>query len=85
MKKYKFKTWAGETSELFACPFCGGEPELGHKGNELTKKRIIQIKCKKCRCVRIDAAIYYGFGFLEETAVKNWNQRPTDEKEKKEA
>lgn len=62
---------------LKPCPFCGGEPDLQHIGNEHLKKRAIKIKCKQCRCQRTDAAIYHGFNWLEEVAAKNWNQRPT--------
>ena len=40
-----------------------------------TKRRMIEIKCPKCRIKRTDAALRYGFDFLEEVAVKAWNQR----------
>ena len=72
----KFKSW-DNTKELtlLNCPFCGTEPEVGHIGNDHTKRREIEIKCPKCRIKRTDAALRYGFDFLEKVAVEAWNQR----------
>ena len=72
----KFKTWDNTKEiELLNCPFCGTAPIVKHIGNEHTKKRTIEISCPKCRVKKIDGAIAYGFGWLEDVAVKNWNQR----------
>lgn len=74
---YEIKSWFdGKKIKLMSCPFCGGEPDLQHIGNDYTKKRKIKIKCKKCRCERTDAALRHGFDWLENVAIKNWNQRP---------
>lgn len=75
-KIFYYKKWDGTEGELFECPFCGGEPNVKHIGNEYVKKRRLEIVCTKCRCRRIDGAITHGFGWLEDVASKNWNQRP---------
>ena len=61
--------------EILPCPFCGGMPSIKYIGNEYTKKRAIEVKCHKCQVKRIDAALAHGFDWLEEIAIKNWNQR----------
>lgn len=60
---------------FLSCPFCGSKPEVKYIGNNRTKKRAIRVKCPKCRIERTDAALRYGFDWLEEVAAKNWNQR----------
>lgn len=67
------------TSErLLHCPFCGSVPTWYLKGNEFTRSQKIVIKCPKCRIQRTDA-ILNGRGhtteWLEEVAIKHWNQR----------
>lgn len=76
MKKYTFEAWDHTTKELYECPFCGGEPEVRHNGNDYLRKKEIVIKCRKCRATRTDAALRHGFDWLEDVAVKAWNQRP---------
>jgi formate dehydrogenase maturation protein FdhE len=72
----KFKTWDGTKElELLNCPFCGGEPEVSHIGNDHTKTRKIKIKCKKCRCEKVDAAMRFNFEWLEKIVVESWNKR----------
>ena len=71
-----FKSWDNEKEFfLLGCPFCGAEPKVNHIGNNYTKKRKIEIKCQKCRVKRTDAALKYGFDFLEKVAVEAWNER----------
>jgi len=78
MPYYTVKSWKkGETYKLFPCPFCGGEPDVKYKGNDYTKTRKVTVKCKKCRCQRTDAAMRNGMEWLEEIAIKNWNQKPS--------
>ena len=62
-------------SELLRCPFCGGEPELKRKGNEFTKSRCVEIKCKNCRITRTDCAIRNSMEWVENIAIKAWNTR----------
>ena len=63
---------------LLPCPFCGEKPMWHRIGNEYTKSQKIVVKCPKCRVQRTDA-ILNGYGhtteWLEEVAIKNWNQR----------
>jgi hypothetical protein len=63
--------------QLRTCPFCGALPVVKYIGNELTKKRAIQVKCSNpmCRIERTDAALHKGFDWLETVAERNWNQR----------
>lgn len=74
----KFLSWDEVTEvELLSCPFCGGEPEVKHIGNDRSKKRAIEVKCTGCRVKRTDAAIRFDFFWLEKVAAENWNQRPS--------
>ena len=71
-----FKSWDNEREfTLLDCPFCGGSPVIQYKGNNHTKSRQIEIKCRECRVKRVDGARKFGFDFLEEAAVENWNKR----------
>ena len=65
--------------ELLDCPFCGSSPDIRYIGNHHTKKRKIEIYCSKCRIKRTDAAMKFGFVWLEEIAVNQWNQRTVKE------
>ena len=60
---------------LKPCPFCGGEANLHHVGNDFTKNRKVVIKCLKCRITRTDAALTHGFDWLDNVAIAKWNQR----------
>ena len=60
------------------CPFCGGQPEIIHFGN-YSRKRLVKIKCKKCRIERTDGALCFGFDWLENVAQKEWNERASAE------
>lgn len=63
------------SNELLPCPFCGSQPEIKRIGNDFTPKRKITIKCKKCRIERTDSAIRNGMDWLENVAIKQWNER----------
>ena len=72
----KYVSFDGTTDiELKNCPFCNTDPEVKYTGNEATKTRTIQIKCPKCLVSRIDRTRLFTFKFLENVAVKQWNQR----------
>lgn len=66
------------SNRLLSCPFCGSTPIWYLKGNGFTRSQKIVVKCPKCRVQRTDA-ILNGYGhtieWLEEVAIKNWNQR----------
>lgn len=68
-----------ELSELLDCPFCGGRPVAFLRGNEYLnkngKKVSITIRCPKCRIERTDAVLKNSIEWLEEVAIKNWNDR----------
>lgn len=74
----EFKSaYTGKVITLESCPFCGSDDiEFGHIGNEHTKIRKIEVRCKSCRIQRRDATFTGGFEWLEDVAMKNWNQRP---------
>lgn len=71
------------SNRLLPCPFCGSVPVWHLKGNNFTRSQEIVIKCPQCRIQRTDA-ILNGRGhtteWLEEVAIKNWNQRTKKEK-----
>ena len=69
--------YTGKTINLLDCPFCGCDNiELSHIGNDHTKSRKINVKCKGCRASRTDAALRHNFDWLEGVAVTAWNRRP---------
>ncbi len=71
-----FHTWdSGEEIFLSDCPFCGSEPEVSHIGNNHTKKRTIEIKCKGCNVKMRNSAMKNNFSWLESVSVKKWNNR----------
>ena len=74
---YKFKSWDDcRTIELLPCPFCGGEPDLQHIGNDYVKTKKIRIKCKKCFIQRTQAALRdRSFEWLENKMAEHWNKR----------
>lgn len=66
------------SDRLLPCPFCVGKPNWYKKGNDYTKSQMITIKCPKCRIERTDAILNrrgHTIEWLEEVAIKNWNQR----------
>ena len=64
--------------KLKPCPFCGGEAERKFIGNDHTKKRSIEIKCKKCRVKRVDAALSHSHDWIDNECTKQWNERKID-------
>ena len=66
--------WDGSKKHLWACPFCGGYPEMQHIGNDFGRVKKIKIKCPDCRVERIDATMKFDFKWLENVAIKNWNR-----------
>ena len=70
------KSWEpGNTVMLLLCPFCGGEPELLHIGNDYRKNKKIKIKCSGCRVEITNAALSHDFIWLETISAEHWNRR----------
>lgn len=63
--------------KLKDCPFCGNHPELKQKGNNFTKKRSVEIRCKNklCAARQITGALKYSLEWCEEIAIGKWNKR----------
>ena len=74
-----FLNWRQAEEMLQDCPFCGGRPRVTPIGNEHSARRVVIIKCKKCRVERRDASLKFGFDFLWNAARDNWNQRPMEQ------
>ena len=60
---------------MLSCPFCGGEPQLTFIGNDYSKKRKVEIKCKGCRVTMINAGIRSGSEQLAKWSIEAWNKR----------
>ena len=68
------------SNKLLPCPFCGSAPLWHLIGNGFTRSQKIVVKCPKCRVQRTDAILNghrHTIEWLEEVAIKNWNQRIT--------
>lgn len=63
--------------ELKPCPFCGGQPQITVRGNDYTKKRLVEIECtnKLCRTKQVTGAIHNSLEWCNEVAIKKWNKR----------
>ena len=68
---------------LKPCPFCGGDAEGQHIGNDHTKKRTIIIKCPTCQIERTVSTLHHDFKWLENVAAKSWNQRAESDSHEK--
>ena len=68
---------SGET--LKPCPWCGGEAEISQIGNEHTKSRGFEVKCKTWGCSTVKRALVVRHTMAEARlfAVERWNTRPT--------
>ena len=68
---------SGET--LKPCPWCGGEAEISQIGNEHTKSRGFEVKCKTWDCSTVKRALVVRHTMAEARlfAVERWNTRPT--------
>ena len=75
----KIHNYDTQLDELLDCPFCGGKPSAHLIGNEHSKKRVIVIKCTRCFVERRVGAIYHETSWIEETAIKAWNNRVVSE------
>ena len=60
---------------MLSCPFCGGEPELTFIGNDYSKKRKVEIKCRGCRVTLVNAGIRSGSEQLAKLSIEAWNKR----------
>lgn len=71
------KNYESTSDKLLPCPFCGSTPTWYLIGNMVTRTKKIIVKCPNCRVQRTDAISNSGHNieWLEEVAIKNWNQR----------
>lgn len=67
-------------SEVNNCPLCGKEVQHHLRGNEFTKSRQYEIKCRNCNLVMIVGAIRNGCDWVKEKCIEKWNTRANDEK-----
>ena len=60
---------------MLPCPFCGGEPKLTFIGNDYSKVRKVEIKCKQCRVSIMNAGIKSSSEQLAKYGIASWNSR----------
>lgn len=60
---------------MLSCPFCGGEPQLTFIGNNYSKMRKVEIKCKGCRVIMVNVSIKSGSEQLAKWSIEAWNKR----------
>lgn len=61
--------------EIDLCPFCGGEPEISHIGNNYTKGQKIEIKCPDCLVKRTIGVIRQSIDWCVAKSLEKWNAR----------
>lgn len=66
--------------ELLPCPFCGGKPDVIIKGNNLTAKRSVIVKCTSCRVQRTNAGFITPIATLVKISTEQWNMRNPESK-----
>ena len=72
----KFKSMYRDLEiEVENCPLCGREPKVLNYGNKYTPKIKVEIKCKSCNLKLVQGAIAFDMDWLEDTTIKNWNNR----------
>jgi len=69
-----------EADELLPCPFCGSDPKLTFIGNDYTKSRKVEIKCKNinCRIKTTTAGIRADHEQVALWSIEIWNKRQTN-------
>ena len=75
----KINNYDTKLEELLDCPFCGSRPTAYLIGNEHSTRRVIVIHCKECNVERRTGAIKFDTSWLEETAIKSWNNRVAEQ------
>lgn len=62
---------------LLPCPFCGGSPEIHQIGNDYTRSRGFEVKCRTFGCSTKKRAmvITHSLGKAREFAIAAWNTR----------
>lgn len=65
-------------TNLKPCPFCGGAPILKEVGNNRTKGRHAQIKCRNCFAGIQVGALKNTIEWCVEKVIKQWNTREKD-------
>ena len=78
MKQEIYKPHGGKeflADSLLSCPFCGAEPQLTFIGNDYSKSRTVEIKCKGCRVKMVNSGIIMGGEQLAKVSIEKWNKR----------
>lgn len=60
------------------CPFCKLEVQHHLRGNDYTKSRQYEIKCKNCNLVMIVGAISNNCEQVKKKCIEKWNKRQPD-------
>jgi hypothetical protein len=63
------------SDEIMTCPCCSSYPELIQIGNDHTKKRYVEIKCKSCMLRMKKGAIRNSMDWLKNITIESWNKR----------
>ena len=57
------------------CPLCKKEVSKAFIGNNHTKKRSIEIKCRPCNLTMKMSALRFSHEWLDEKITETWNKR----------
>lgn len=78
MEQIEYKPHSGNNflaDALLQCPFCGENANLTFIGNDYSKKRKVEIRCKGCRATMVNAGIRTKSEELAKYSIEAWNKR----------